>query len=447
MNITAPWMIKEESSYKHYSHPNLTQTTITYFNNQYDSFLPTSPSCEWAGGKNQEWKPIVNHVGQSLEEHPDIGIIMRELAYEIGNIKRTEFPIYLDPKTASFRDVAIHAKIRQYLSDSTIEKNLRYARFMETHPCPVDFRNLTPEAFLRHIDYRLEMEHPPATPNAIKHEKKAVLMFLRAYNQYSDHWKKLVKTPPVYENEDNIEVPFPNTVNELYHATYSKNKYENVLLQTIIFLGFNFGMRPPSEICNLDLDDIIINKDGTGYIRIHEDKKGGKQRIIIPFNKNILSSKVFKTPKNYIDHWRKKVATKDSGKALFLKLDGTRITADYLRDHITPTGKRIAGPYFHLYTMRHTCATYLYEYTRELEIVRRRLGHRKPSTTIVYVHIADSIKRQVGKRNLFNLALRPHRKNVGGQQNCIDRKNLDCWTKKHQSNTFSPRNLGGPGRI
>ena len=41
-------------------------------------------------------------------------------------------------------------------------------------------------------------------------------------------------------------------------------------------------------------------------------------------------------------------------------------------------------------------------------------GIRKPSTTIKYVHIADSIKRQVGKRNLFNYALRSH-KNVSGQ--------------------------------
>jgi len=407
----------------------------------------TNSNNELEGGKNQEWKTIVDQISKCSVEQPVIGILMRELAYELENIKRTEFPIFLDPKIASFKDVAIHAKIRQYLSDSTIEKNLRYARFMETHPCPVDFRNLMPESFLRHIDYRLEMEHPPATPNAIKHEKKAILMFLRAYNQYSDQWKKLVKTPPVYENEDNIEVPFPSIVNELYHATYSNNKYENILLQTIVFLGFNFGMRPPSEICNLDLDDIIINKDGTGYIRIHEDKKRGKQRIIIPFNKNILSSKVFKTPKNYIDNWRKKVATKDSENALFLQPNGTRITGKYLRDHITPTGKKIAGPYFHLYTMRHTCATYLYEYTKELEIVRRRLGHKKPSTTIVYIHIADSIKRQVGKRNLFNLALRSHHKSVGGQQKYIDRNILDCLAKKAQSNTFSPRELGGPGRI
>ena len=416
------------------------QTHQENLNNYSTYSFTTNSQNELVGGRSQEWKNILEKGSQKHVEQTPRGDIMGKLAYELKNIKRTEFPIFLDPKTASFVDVGIHAKIRQYLSDSTIEKNLRYARFMERHPCPVDFRNLTPEDFLRHIDYRLEMEDPPATPNAIKHEKKAILMFLRAYNQYSDQWKKIVKTPPVTENDENIEVPFPTVVSELYHARYSNDKYENILLQTIVFLGFNFGMRPPSEICNLNLEDIIINKDGTGYIRIHEDKKRGKHRIIIPFNKTVLSSPVFKTPKNYIENWRWKVANKESGNALFLKPDGTRITGKYLRDHITPIGKKIAGSYFHLYTMRHTCATYLYEYTRELEVVRRRLGHRKPSTTIKYVHIADSIKRQVGKRNLFNQALRSMKKRGKPEE-------IDCWAKNVQSNKFSPIKLGGPGRI
>jgi len=401
--------------------------------------ISTLPKNEWVGDDIQKWKIVIPDIGQNLK-NTQIGVIMENLAYELKNIKRTDFPIFLNPITASFLDVAVHAKIRQYLADSTIEKNLRYARFMENHPAPVDFRNPTPENFLRHVDYRLEFENPPATPNALKHEKKAMLMFLRAYNLYTETWKQLVKTPPVIDTDDYVEVPFPSVINELYHAKYSDNKYENTLLQTIVFMDINFGMRPPSEICNLNLGDVIINKDRTGYIKIHEEKKRGKCRVIIPFNKNVLSSPVFKTVGNYINNWRYKVANGQSQDALFLHPNGTRITGKYLRDKITPVGKKIAGEHFHLYTMRHTCATYLYEYTKELEVVRKRLGHKKISTTMKYVHVADDMKRQIGKRNLFNLALRFSKRR--GKQDKID-----CWTKKAQSNTFTPRNLGGPGRI
>ena len=366
---------------------------------------------------------------------------MEDLRQRLRTVKRTEFPIFLDPKTASFVDVGIHAKIRQYLSDSTIEKNLRYARFMEMHPMPVDFRNLTPENFLQHVDYRLEIENPPATPNALKHEKKAILMFLRAFNLYSETWQKLVRTPPVVDTGDNIEVPFPSSVNELYHALYSNNRYENALLQTVVFLGFNYGMRPPSEICNLNVEDVVINRDGTGYICIHEDKKRGKNRIIYPFNKSVLSSPVYKTPKNYLDNWRWKVKVSCSENALFLKPNGERITGSYLRKTIVPVAKRLVGKRFHLYTMRHTCATYLYEYTQDLEIVKNRLGHIKITTTQKYVHVADSIKRQIGTRNLFNLALRSTKRWKGKQDN------LDCWQKKGQSNTFFSVTRDGPGRI
>ena len=74
---------------------------------------------------------------------------MEALSSKLKSINRTDVPIFLDSNTASFLDVAVHAKIRQYLSEGTIEKHLRYARFMELHPMPVDFRNLTPEMFLK----------------------------------------------------------------------------------------------------------------------------------------------------------------------------------------------------------------------------------------------------------------------------------------------------------
>ena len=436
---------KENTNYKPYHNTN--QLTITFFNTQTVSYSTNSNQNELVGGVKENWKQTLEHISQQYVEQPNPqngGEDMGGLTYELKNVKRTNFPIYLDPKTATFIDVGIHAKIRQYLSDSTIEKNLRYARFMEKHPVPIDFRNLTPEQFIRHMDYRIEVEN--ASPHALAHERKAIMMFLRAFGMDTERWKIICKTPPITINEDNIEIPFPATVNKFFHYKYSKNKYENILLQSITFLGFMFGMRPPSEICNLNLEDIIINKDGTGYIIIHEQKKRGKKRIIIPFNKSVLSSPVFKTPKNYIDNWRHKVENSKSRNALFLQPNGKRVTPKYLRDHITPIGKKIAGNYFHLYTMRHTYATYLYEYTGDIKFVSKMLGHTKITNTSKYIHTAECMKRQIGKRNLFNLALRSH-KNGRGKQNYCNRRILDCWAKTHQSNKSSPINGYGLSRI
>lgn len=211
-------------------------------------------------------------------------------------------------------------------------------------------------------------------------------------------------------------MPFPTTVNKLYHAIYSDNKYENVLLQTIIFLGFNFGMRAPSEICNLNLDDIKIFNDGTGYLAIREVKKHNKKRKIYPYSKTILCSPVFKTVKNYLNNWRYKVENGYSGNALFLQPNGKRITGSYLRKKITPVGKQICNDNsFHLYTMRHTFATYFYEYTKDLKRTAKKLGHKKSITVDRYVHIAEDMKEQVGKRNLFNQALRLIKNSRGKQ--------------------------------
>jgi hypothetical protein len=81
MNITAPWMIIEEYGYEPYSHPNPTQTTITLFNNKFDSFSTDSPSGELVGGINEKWNKMIENKGQTYVEHPK--------PKEAGMVKRT----------------------------------------------------------------------------------------------------------------------------------------------------------------------------------------------------------------------------------------------------------------------------------------------------------------------------------------------------------------------
>jgi site-specific recombinase XerD len=425
-----------------------------FINNHYDS-APTAFNGA-VGGNYQKWKLEIERLGQRYVKGniPSVGEIMGEIVYALKHIKRTDFPIFLDPEKSSFIQVAQHGKIRQYLADNTIIKNIRYARFMEMHACPVDFRDLTPESVLKHFDYRLEIEN--ATAHAIAHEKKAIMMFLRAYGMKKEElelWAQVLKTPPISINEK-VNFVYPQDVHKFYtYEGYSKNRnynlrvYENKLFQHIAFMGFNFGMRCPSEIVNITLDMVKINKDGTGHITIIEKKKRGRERDIIPYSKNILSSKAYKTPKNYRDNWRHKVANQYSGDAFFLMPDGRPITEKYVRDHLSPIGKKLTkNPKFKPYHMRHTFATYYYQLTKNLKKVSVKLGHTKTKNTDKYVAVAEDLEEQFNGKNLFNIALKPQNNNVGGKQN-KQQVTLGCTKKSLQLKVFSPVGVDGLSRI
>lgn len=407
----------------------------------------TKSFSDLGGGINEKCKEILS-IGDNNETMlPDFGITMEELQSLLSRIKRTDVPYFLDPRTATFNDVAIHAHVRQELGLTTIDKHLRYARMMETHVCPMNFRDLKPEDFLKHMDYRIE--HEGATPNALYHEKKALLMFLKAFRQYTEDWDKYVKTPRIKADESHrdVVIPLPSIVNQLYHAEYSTDLYENVMFQSVVFFGFNFGPRPPSEICNLDVSDLIIHKDGTGYIILTENKKHRKHRRVYPWDPMILSSKVYRSPKNYRDTWRPLAYDEErSGNALFLQPNGRRVTGAYLRKHIAPVFKEITqDPQAILYDMRHTFGTYLYDLTKDIKRVAHSLGHSKTQNVDHYVFLSDEIVNQVKqkrhRRDLFHQALRQPLFCGGGKLEKRDRRTKNRGVSE---NSFEKREWACP---
>jgi NRPS condensation-like uncharacterized protein len=145
---------------------NTNQTTLSKYSNKFT----VTNSTELVGGNQKTWKEIITQLGQTIEQpYPQPGgQDMSSLNYDVTHLNRMDCPLQLNPQTATFNDIAIHALLRQRLKQSTIDKHLRYARFMETHTAPVDFRNPNFENFLRHMDYREQIEQ--ATPNALIHQ-------------------------------------------------------------------------------------------------------------------------------------------------------------------------------------------------------------------------------------------------------------------------------------
>ena len=90
----------------------------------------------------------------------------------------------------------------------------------------------------------------------------------------------------------------------------------------------------------MKVSDVNFEEKNRGHIIITETKKHDTQRTVIP-EKAVLNSKVHKSLKNWITHWRPKVTNKHSGDALFLQPSGKPFTVRYLGKKLSKNGKKI----------------------------------------------------------------------------------------------------------
>jgi site-specific recombinase XerC len=312
-------------------------------------------------------------------------------------LNRLETPIVLDPETTSFEEIKQNGLVIQYLSEHTVEKHLRYLRFMENYGlCPVDLRRPDRENFLKHIRTRLYLEDPPATPNAIRHEWKAMRMLLRAYGLQC--WD--VKLPPMTKCCKRV-LPLPEVVREFWHYDYTHHKVFDKTLQYMFFVGFNLGIRCPSELAVLKTKDFVFNRDGSAIVTVTEAKKRNQRRsIVLPYE--IASDPKHKSFGNWLGCWRPRIASDLSRDYLFVQPgSGKPYTTAHLGHVLSSYGKMV-WEYFTPYVMRHWCAVaHLIEQkidSGDFDVypVMNWLGHENIQTTMSYVRFAEQYYNVAG---------------------------------------------------
>jgi len=364
------------------------ETSNNFLNDINDYSLASSGGL--AGGNSQVCENISEILSRKHFERKTLnGSIMKEdLRSVINKSNRLNWPEKLDPATSTFLDVAVVAFFDQRLSYSTISKHLRYARFMQNHIVPVDFKNLNYENFKRHMLHREIIEN--ASPHALTHEWRSIKMFLDAYGISLWPYK-----PPSKPKHKKRNLPMPNTVRDFFYYKYSKNPFENALYQYIYQLGFLVGWRAPSEICEMKTTDIDLD---SGTVIITETKKHKSERTIIP-EPFILTSKSHKSFYNWLNVWRPKAANELSGNALFIQPNGRPFTPNFLRMKLSRYGKQI-WPSFSPYDMRHWCAIARLIETKidtgnyDKFFVQSWLGHENEKTTKTYLgHAVQYYKR------------------------------------------------------
>jgi len=142
--------------------------------------------------------------------------------------------------------------------------------------------------------------------------------------------------------------------------------------KAMLSLMINCGLRV-SEVVSLRPGNINLTK---GKLRI-ENGKGNKDRdLAIPEYLTDL-----------FDSWRKKRPQSDF---FFSTLKGKKLSIRYLQQMVKRCAQKAGiekkvSPH----TLRHTYATQYYKQTKDIETLRRILGHSDISTTTIYIILAN----------------------------------------------------------
>jgi integrase/recombinase XerD len=152
----------------------------------------------------------------------------------------------------------------------------------------------------------------------------------------------------------------------------------------ILQLFLQTGIRV-SELVGLTLSDIDLD-EGTMLI----NGKGNKQRTIYLEKKatQALRSYITNRPRSAVDH-------------VFLNYQGTHLSVQGVSD-IVEKYRKFAGITKNIscHSLRHTCATYKASKGYTAAELQDLLGHEKPETSFIYVHMARDARKLMQNTSL-----------------------------------------------
>ena len=214
---------------------------------------------------------------------------------------------------------------------------------------------------------------------------------LRSFYQFIVKKKKIKVDPTKDVKAPKVEKRVPSVLTseevELLLEQPKDIDLKGIRDKAMLEFAYATGMRV-TEIISLNLDDVNLEE---GYVTC---KNGNKQRNI-PLGKMSL-----KALKEYIEEARDILIKSESEQALFVNINGGRLTRQgfwkiikYYKEqaHIT---KDITP-----HVLRHSFATHLLQNGADLKAIQLMLGHSDISSTQVYMQIQDE-----GLKNIYRKA-------------------------------------------
>ena len=207
------------------------------------------------------------------------------------------------------------------------------------------------------------------------------LASIRSFYQFLLRTKKAKNDPTVSIQSPKIEKRVPCVLTsdevELLLDQPKDVDLKGTRDKAMLEFAYATGMKV-TEIIDLNIDDINFNEDTVTC-------SNGKKTRTIP-----LGALAEKALKEYIDKARPILIKDESNKALFVNVNGSRLTRQgfwkivkyykeqaHIEKDITP------------HVLRHSFATHLLQNGADLKSIQAMLGHSDISSTQVYAHFQD----------------------------------------------------------
>mgnify|MGYP000489849574 FL=1 len=272
------------------------------------------------------------------------------------------------------------------LSDNTLQSYKRdiiqYQNYLEENG--INYAKVSKEDIKAYLNYLKQIGKKPSTISRN-------LASIRSFYQFSIRNKKIKNDPTEDVQSPKIEKRVPSVLTaqevELLLEQPKDVDLKGTRDKAMLEFAYATGMRV-TEIINLNIED--VNLEGEYVIC----RVGSKQRNIP------LGSLSLKALKEYIDEARPILIRNEKEKALFVNVNGQRLTRQgfwkivkYYKEqaHIT---KDITP-----HVLRHSFATHLLQNGADLKAIQTMLGHSDISSTQVYMQFQDE-----GLKNIYKKA-------------------------------------------
>ena len=262
------------------------------------------------------------------------------------------------------------------LSDNTLQSYRRdieqYEKYVSDNK--INYLKVTEETILEYMEYLREENKKESTISRS-------LASIRSFYQYLIRVKKIKKDPTMTIESPKISKRTPNILTskevELLLDQPKDVDLKGTRDKAMLEFAYATGMRV-TEMISLDIDDVKLDE---GYVVC----RGRSKSRNIP-----LGSMSLKALKEYIDDARPYLIRDESEEALFVNVNGTRLTRQgfwkivkyykeqaHIEKDITP------------HVLRHSFATHLLQNGADLKAIQTMLGHSDISSTQVYMQFQD----------------------------------------------------------